>query len=65
MLESSESHFNSHYISKSRYGSVRDRPDSLFFLSDIHGGAENLILPVPEHEYLYAKNHVLSQDENN
>ena len=58
-------HWNTHYIRKSRHDSVKGRPDSLYYLPDMHGGRENLIRPVPEEEYLYAKNHVISPDENN
>ena len=64
-LNQVKEHWNTHYIRKSRHDSVKGRPDSLYYLPDMHGGRENLILPVPEEEYLYAKNHVISPDENN
>eukprot|EP00794_Sanderia_malayensis_P007626 gene7626-8468_t len=64
-LNQVKEHWNSHYIRRSRYDTVKGRPDSLYYLPDINGGTENLIMPVPEQEYLYAKNHVISPDENN
>eukprot|EP00795_Rhopilema_esculentum_P014495 gene14495-5557_t len=58
-------HWNCHYIRRSRHDTVTGRPDSLYYLPDINGGLDNLILPVPEQEYLYAKDHVISTDEEN
>ena len=58
-------HWNGLYIRKSRHHSVKGRPDSLYYLPDINGGTENLMLPVPEEEYFHEKNHVISPDHNN
>eukprot|EP00794_Sanderia_malayensis_P011647 gene11647-12845_t len=64
-LNQVKEHSNSHYIRRSRYDTVKGRPDSLYYLPDINGGPENLIMPVAEQEYLYAKNHVIRPEENN
>ena len=64
-LNQVKEHWNCHYIRRSRHDTVKGRPDSLYYLPDINGGLDNLILPVPEQEYLYAKDHVISTDEEN
>ena len=43
-------HWNSHYIRRSRYDTVRRRPDTLFYLPEVHGGSPGLLQPVPEDE---------------
>ena len=64
-LNQVKEHWNSHYIRRSRYDTVKGRPDSLYYLPGANGGTENLILPVPQQELLYAKNHIISPDASN
>ncbi len=54
-------HWNCHYIRGSRRDTVKGRPDSLYFLPDINGGPDNLMMPVSDQELLYAKEHVYIQ----
>ena len=54
-------HWNTHYIRRSRHETVSGRPDSLFFLPEMHN-AENLIKPVQSADIEYAKNHLLTPD---
>eukprot|EP00794_Sanderia_malayensis_P006763 gene6763-7524_t len=54
-------HWNTHYIRRSRHETVSGRPDSLFFLPEMHN-AENLIKAVEAADIAYAKNHLLTLD---
>ena len=46
-IEQLKEHWNTHYIPKARHDTVSGRPDSLYHLPEIHGGAINLIAHVP------------------
>lgn len=52
-------HWNTHYIRKSRHETVSGRPDSLFFLPEVHH-SEDMIKPVSSNDIEYVKNHLLS-----
>ena len=58
-------HWNTHYIRKSRYDTVAGRPNSLYFLPEINGGVADIILPVPQHDMIYAQAHVVDNPEPN
>jgi hypothetical protein len=59
-LNEVKENWNSHYIRKSRYDTLQGRPDSLYYLPELHNGRSNLHLPVPEEEKLYAREHIIS-----
>ncbi len=52
-------HWNTHFIRRSRHNTVHGRPDSMFFMPDIHGGERNLLVRVPNYELNYAKQHIM------
>ena len=56
-------HWNTHYIRKSRHGTVSGRPNELFNLPE-HYGVLNYIEPVPQEKYDHAANDYLFQDED-
>ena len=58
-------HWNTHFIRKSRHDTVSGRPDSLYFLPEIHGGEPNLILPVERDEVEYVQSHIVDNSEKN
>ena len=64
-IEQLKEHWNTHYIRKSRHDTVSGRPDSLYHLPEIHGGAINLIAHVPDDELQYARVHLVEQAERN
>ena len=64
-IEQLKEHWNTHYIRKSRHDTVSGRPDSLYYLPEIHGGAINLIAHVPDDELQYARVHLVEQAERN
>ena len=55
-LDAVKENWNTHYIRKSRHDTVNGRPDSLFFLSEHHGGVE-----VPEEKIQYTSTHVVEE----
>ena len=59
-LDEVKENWNSHYIRKSRYYTLQGRPDSLYYLPELHDGQSNLHLSVPEEEKLYAREHIIS-----
>ena len=64
-LDLVKEHWNTHYIRKSRYDTVAGRPNSLYFLPEINGGVADIILPVPQHDMIYAQTHVVDNPEPN
>ena len=64
-LNQVKDHWNTHYIRRSRHDTVQGRPDSLYFLPELSGGATNLLLPVPEQEEVYAQMHLIEEEEEN
>ena len=64
-LDEVKEHWNTHYIRKSRHDTINGRPDSLYFLPELHGGASNLLLTVQNCEMEYARSHVVENDEEN
>ncbi len=55
-------HWNTHCIRKSRHNAASGRPDSLFFLPEIHGAKGDLMIPVSESEIECASTELLSED---
>ena len=64
-LNEVKTHWNTHYIRRSRHETIQGRPDSLFFLPEIRRGTGDLLLPVPDSAKQYVKNHLISQNETN
>ena len=64
-LDEIKEHWNTHYIRKSRHIAVCGRPDSLYFLPEMHGGTCNLSLPVPKCEMDYLHSHVVEINNEN
>ena len=64
-LNDVKEHWNTHYIRKSKFDTIKGRPDSLYYLPELHGGVNNLLLPVPDNEKNFAKQHIVANDEPN
>ena len=45
-LDAVKDHWNTHRIRHFRHDTVSGRPDELFFLPELHGGADNLLCNV-------------------
>ena len=58
-------HWNTHYIRGSRHNTVRGRPDSLLFLPEYHGAANNLLASVTHNETEYVSEHIVLEQESN
>ena len=58
-LDNVKEHWNTHFIRRSRHDTVQGRPNSLYFLPDIHGGERNLLLQVERRELDYVSHHVI------
>ena len=48
-----------HITSVNQDDTLQGRPDSLYYLPELHNGQCNLHLPVPEEEKLYATEHIV------
>ena len=64
-LNEIKEHWNTHFIRKSRHDTISGRPDSLYYLPQLHGGSCNLSLPVPLCELDYVRSHVVETEEEN
>lgn len=64
-LDYVKEHWNTHCIRKSRHDTVSGRPESLYFLPVINGGASDILLAVPEQDMFYAQTHVVKNVEQN
>jgi len=60
-LDIVKEHWNSHRIRKSRHNTVPGRPDSLFYLPELHGAVGNLLLNVPQSEIAYVSQHIIQR----
>jgi len=64
-LDDVKEQWNTHYIRRSRFDTVEGRPDSLYYLPELSGGANHFLLPVPEAETNYARSHIVETEEDN
>ena len=64
-LNQVKEHWNTHYVRKSRFDTAKGRPDSLYYLPELNGGQNNLLIRVPGEDRCYAKNHLIENDEPN
>ena len=64
-LDEIKEHWNTHRIRRSRYDTVSGRPDSLYYLPELHGVNERFSLPVGEHESNYVRSHIIESDYQN
>ena len=53
ILNEVKEHWNTHRIRGSRHDTVSGRPDSLYYLPELHGATDQLLLPVPENAGLH------------
>ena len=65
-LDGIREHWNTHYIRRSRHDTVNGRPDSLYYLPELHGAAnEQFLLPVGEREREYVRSHIIESHYQN
>ena len=64
-LDDVREHWNTHYVRKSSHSTINGRPDSFYFLPELHDGASNLLLTVEEHEMEYIRSHLVDNVEEN
>ena len=50
---------------KNRFGTVSDRPNALYYLSEYFGGTPNLKQNVPDQELQYSWEHLINHEEEN
>ena len=65
ILDDVKEEWNTHYIRGSRYDTVRGRPDALYYLPELSGGANHFLLPVPEADINYVRSHIVETEEDN
>jgi len=64
-LDFVKNHWNTHYIRKSRHGTVAGRPDSLFYLPERHNAKTNLLCSVSQRDILYVSHNIVENNEMN
>ena len=65
-LDGIREHWNTQYIRRSRHDTFNGRPDSLNYLPELHGVAnEQFLLPVGEREREYVRSHIIESDYHN
>ena len=64
-LDQTREHWNTHKIRKSGPNTISGRPDSLYFLPELHGAVNNLKMDVPQEDMNYAKQHIVEECESN
>lgn len=47
-LDNGRVHWNTHVIRGSKHGTVSGRPDELYYLPELHGGEDDLLLPISD-----------------
>ena len=65
ILDEVKEHWNTHRIRGSRHDTMRGRPDSLYYLPELHGATDQFLLPISEAERNYACSHVVESDSGN
>ncbi|XP_078372629.1 uncharacterized protein LOC144656265 [Oculina patagonica] len=65
ILDEVKEHWNTHRIRGSRHDTMSGRPDSLFYLPELHGSTDQFLLPISEAERNYARSHVIEIDSDN
>ena len=65
VLDEVKEHWNTHRIRGSRHDTVKGRPDSLYYLPELHGATDQFLLPITEVESNYARTHVVESDADN
>ena len=63
-LQSVIEHWNSHRIRKSRHDTIPGRPDSLYFLPQLHGSRDYLV-QLPAVQIEFASDHVIEDEVAN
>lgn len=64
-LDNIKLNWNTHTIRRSRYNTVAGRPNSLYHLPELHGGENNLLLPVAGRQIAYVEHHIIDNQEIN
>ena len=60
-LDVMKDHWNCHRIRRSRFGMVPGRPDVLYYLPDISGGASNQKLHVTEQKIIVVSEYIATE----
>ena len=64
-LNKVQEHWNTHYITSSRFDTIKGRPDELYFLPELHGGEDGLLLPVSNEQVeLISENLTYEEEES-
>jgi len=64
-LDEIKEEWNTHYIRASRHDTVKGRPDSLYYVPEMHGFYSDFILPVSEEEIRKAEMEVVASTDDN
>ena len=65
ILDEFKEHWNTHRIRKSRHDTVSGRPDSPYYLPELHGVSDQVLLAITGEEMNYARSRVTKSDSDN
>ena len=65
VLNEVKEHWITHRIRNSRHDTVSGRPDSLYYLPELHGVSDQFLLAITGEEMNYARSHVIENDSDN
>ena len=65
VLDEIREHWNTHRIRRSRHDTINGRPDSLYYLPELHGVTDQFLLPISEPESRYVHAHIIERDSDN
>ena len=58
-LNQAKTHWNTHYVRKSRHDTISGKPNFLYYMPETHNGESGLIKEIPENEFNYVRNNLV------
>lgn len=65
VLDDIREHWNTHRIRRSRHDTVNGRPDSLYYLPELHGVTDQFLMPISEPESDFVRAHIIESNSDN
>lgn len=64
-LNQAKTHWNTHYVRKSRHDTISGKPNFLYYMPETHNGESGLIKEIPENEFNYVRNNLVQTEVQN
>ena len=62
-LDNVQEQWNTHLIRRSTHGTISGRPNELYYLPELHGGEDDLLLPIPDNEVKSMRDNLTYEEE--